>query len=165
LAAIGVLATLVLALAVVITLLQTGGAKAIADNVALIGGLIALGGLFTSQVVSIVLRDRRSFQGGTTEQRIARLTQALSESSHVIQEIEEEMQERSELVERLKQDAQRYERLTNIKREDADAVAQTLQGELRKGERRSLVTNFIMSFGFFALGVMTTIVLRFFFGL
>jgi ABC-type multidrug transport system fused ATPase/permease subunit len=164
LAAIGVIATLVLALAVVITLLQTGGTKAIADNAALIGGLIALGGLFTSQVVNTALRDRQSFQGGTTEQRIARLTQALSESSHVIQEIEEEMRERSELVERLKRDAQTYERLRNINREEAESVAQALGGELRKEGRRSFRANLVMSFAFFLLGVLTPIVLSIVFG-
>src|SRR5215211_1566763 len=58
--AIGVIATLVLAIAVVLALLRTGGAKAVADNAALIGALIALGGVFTAQLVSIALDDRRT---------------------------------------------------------------------------------------------------------
>ena len=58
--AIGVAATLVLALVVVTTLLRTGGAKAVSDNAALIGALVALGGVFTAQLVSIALDDRRS---------------------------------------------------------------------------------------------------------
>jgi Pentapeptide repeats (8 copies) len=60
LAAIGVAATLVLALAVVLTLLLTGSAKAVSDNAALIGALVALGGVLTAQMVSIALDDRRS---------------------------------------------------------------------------------------------------------
>jgi hypothetical protein len=60
LTAIGVAATLVLALMVVITLLLTGGAKAVSDNAALIGALVALGGVFTAQMVSITLDDRRA---------------------------------------------------------------------------------------------------------
>jgi uncharacterized protein YjbI with pentapeptide repeats len=60
LTAIGVIATLVLAVAVVMVLLRTGGAKAVSDNAALIGALVALGGVFTAQMVSIALDDRRT---------------------------------------------------------------------------------------------------------
>jgi uncharacterized protein YjbI with pentapeptide repeats len=59
LAAIGVVATLVLALAVVMVLWRTGGGEAVSDNAALIGALVALGGVFTAQMVSIILDDRR----------------------------------------------------------------------------------------------------------
>jgi uncharacterized protein YjbI with pentapeptide repeats len=60
LTAIGVAATLVLSLLVVIVLLRTGGAKAVSDNAALIGALVALGGVFTAQMVSIALEDGRT---------------------------------------------------------------------------------------------------------
>jgi hypothetical protein len=63
----GVVATLVLALAVVITLLQTGGAEAVSDNVALIGAVVALGGIFTTQMVSIALEDQRTRDARTLE--------------------------------------------------------------------------------------------------
>jgi uncharacterized protein YjbI with pentapeptide repeats len=58
--AFGVLATLVLALVVVIVLLLTGGGKAVSDNAALIGALVALGGVFTSQLLNITLEARRA---------------------------------------------------------------------------------------------------------
>jgi hypothetical protein len=57
---IGGVATLVLLLVVVWLLWRTGGAKAISDNAALIGALVALGGVFTAQLVSIALDDRRT---------------------------------------------------------------------------------------------------------
>jgi hypothetical protein len=60
LTAIGVGATLVVALTVIVTLLQTSGHKAISANAALIGALVALGGVFTTQLVSIALDDRRT---------------------------------------------------------------------------------------------------------
>src|SRR5215218_10252320 len=60
LTAIGVTATLVLAVAVVMLLLRTGGAIAVSDNAALIGALVALGGVFTAQMVGIALDDRRT---------------------------------------------------------------------------------------------------------
>jgi hypothetical protein len=138
--------------------------------VPLIAGLIGALGSIVSAALTLWLQQRRqSAQRGTTEetteQRIARLTTALSESSRVIQEIEEEMKDRTELVEKLKEDADRYERLSNINREEAEAVAQALGGELRKEGRRSLLTNFLMNFGFFVLGVAATLVLSTYFGL
>ena len=60
LTAIGVIATLVLAVAVVMVLLRAGGAKAVSDNAGLIGALVALGGVFTAQMVSIALEDQRT---------------------------------------------------------------------------------------------------------
>jgi hypothetical protein len=60
LAAIGVVATLLLALMVVVVLLLTGGSRRLSNNAALIGALIALGGVFTAQVVGIALDDQRS---------------------------------------------------------------------------------------------------------
>jgi Pentapeptide repeats (8 copies) len=60
LTAIGVIATLVLSVVVVMVLLRTGGAKAVSENAALIGALVALGGVFTAQMVSIALDDRRA---------------------------------------------------------------------------------------------------------
>jgi hypothetical protein len=67
LAAIGVVATLVLAVAVVMVLLRTGGAGAVSDNAGLIGALVALGGVFTAQMVGISLDDRRAQQARELE--------------------------------------------------------------------------------------------------
>jgi hypothetical protein len=134
---------------------------------AIIGALVSIA---AAALTVLYERERRSARRGviaeeSTEQRIARLTTALSESSHVIQEIEAEMKNRTELVEKLKRDAETYERLRNINREEAEAVAQALGGELRKEGRRSLLTNFFMNFVFFVLGVATTIALSILFGL
>jgi uncharacterized protein YjbI with pentapeptide repeats len=61
LTAIGVAVTLATALTVVFVLsLQPNGAKAVSDNAALIAALIALGGVFTAQTVSIALDQRRT---------------------------------------------------------------------------------------------------------
>jgi pentapeptide repeat protein len=59
---IGGVATLVLAVAVVMALLRTGGAKAVSDNAGLIGALVALGGVFTAQMVSVALEEQRSHE-------------------------------------------------------------------------------------------------------
>src|SRR5215208_5262599 len=66
---IGVIVTLVLAVAVVMALLRTGGTKAVSDNAALIGALVALGGVLTAQMVSIALDDRRTQESRNLEER------------------------------------------------------------------------------------------------
>jgi uncharacterized protein YjbI with pentapeptide repeats len=71
LATIGVVATLVLALVVVMALLRTSDANAVSDNAALIGALVALGGVFTAQLVSIALEDRRTQEARELEGRRA----------------------------------------------------------------------------------------------
>ena len=50
--------TFVLAVGVVIVLLRTDGAKAVSDNAPLIAAVIALGGVLTTQMVSIAVEDR-----------------------------------------------------------------------------------------------------------
>jgi hypothetical protein len=77
--AIGVSATTVLALLVVIFLLRTGGAKAVSDNAALIGALVALGGVFTTQMVSIALDDRRTQESRNIEDRRTQETRELED--------------------------------------------------------------------------------------
>jgi hypothetical protein len=57
---IGGVASLVLFLTVVIVLARTGGAKAVSDNAAVIGALVALGGVLTAQMVSVAVENRRS---------------------------------------------------------------------------------------------------------
>jgi hypothetical protein len=60
---IGVGATLVVTAAVVVVLLLFGsGAKAVSDNAALIGALVALGGVFTTQLVNSALEAQRAEQ-------------------------------------------------------------------------------------------------------
>jgi uncharacterized protein YjbI with pentapeptide repeats len=65
---IGVAATVVVVLMVVITLRLTAGAKAVSDNAVLISALVVLGGVFTSQMVNSTLEDRRAQQVRETEQ-------------------------------------------------------------------------------------------------
>ncbi len=77
LAAIGVVATLVLASVVVVALLQTGDAKAISENAAVIGALLALGGVFTTQLVNSALEDRRAREARDIEATRAQETRRI----------------------------------------------------------------------------------------
>jgi TolA-binding protein len=92
-------------------------------------------------------------QEETFEDRIRRLATALESSAATISEIQGEIDRRQSLVEQLQQDANRYEQLSKLKRAEAEAVAQLVEGKLRQGERRSLWLGFAMNFFFFLLGV------------
>jgi uncharacterized protein YjbI with pentapeptide repeats len=56
----GVVATVFVALLVVFTLFRAGGTQAISDNVAIIGAVAALGGVFTTQMVNTALENQRA---------------------------------------------------------------------------------------------------------
>jgi hypothetical protein len=99
------------------------------------------------------------------EQRIRRLISALSEAATTVEQIEDEIRERHELAQQLQADVRKYERLREVNQEEVEAVAQVLGGELRKGERRSFLTGFLLNLVFFVLGVGATIVLSMLFGL
>ena len=79
--------TLVLALMVVVALLRAGGAKSVSDNAALIGALVALGGVFTAQMVSIALEDQRTREARDLEvqrMRVAALQNYLKDVGELL---------------------------------------------------------------------------------
>ena len=78
LAAIGVVATLVLALVVVIVLVLTHGAGAVTRNAALIAALVALGGVFTAQLVNTGLEAQRAHEAAL-EKYVEHLGKLLTE--------------------------------------------------------------------------------------
>jgi hypothetical protein len=69
--AIGVAATLVLALMVVITLLLTCGSGAVSENATAIGGLILSGAVFSNQLVNTALGDQHIREARALEDRRA----------------------------------------------------------------------------------------------
>ncbi|EGR4363233.1 hypothetical protein QO227_21265 [Vibrio vulnificus] len=92
----------------------------------------------------------------TLEDRINKLTNALKESSHLVTEVETEIQSRQKLVQELQKDAQKYEQLIALNQEQVDAVAQVLQGELRKEGKSSFWKGVAVNFVFFILGAGTS---------
>ena len=58
-----------MAVLVVMALLRTGDAKAVSDNAAIIGALVALGGVFTAQMVSIALENQRTQEARDIEKQ------------------------------------------------------------------------------------------------
>jgi uncharacterized coiled-coil protein SlyX len=78
-----------------------------------------------------------SSEGGQTlEQRAGSLTTALSDSAHVIQEIETDIEARREIAEKMQNDIEIYERIKDLNCSEVEAVAQAVEGEDRKEDGR-----------------------------
>ncbi len=122
-------------------------------SIEIIAQLAATGAVasFTASGITYLLK-RKSKNKETLDDRITKLTNALQQSSHLISEVEAEIQSRSQLVAELKKDAESYEKLVSINKDQVEAVAQLLNGELRKEGRRSFWSGFMLNLGFFLLG-------------
>ncbi len=96
--------------------------------------------------------ENKGIKKETLEDRIIKLTTALKESSQLVTEVETEIQSRQQLVSELQNDAEKYQKLISINQEQVDAVAQLLQGVLRKDSNKSFWKGVIMNFVFFIMG-------------
>lgn len=85
--------------------------------------------------------------------RIQILTGRLNISAKTISEIEREIAERQELVKKLENDAETAKRLTVVSREQVEAIAQTLRGELEKKEQSSFWITHLTAVFYTLLGV------------
>jgi TolA-binding protein len=117
---------------------------------------LAVSGTIASIIASVfevyVLKKYRKPEN--LESRINKLAAALKESSRLVGEVEDEISKRQSLVNELQQDAERYQRLVSINREQVEAVAQLLQGELRKEGRKSFWGGVAVNFVFFSFGAL-----------
>ena len=120
--------------------------------------LVAAAAAAASAFVSLLrqYRARRKSGSETVEDRIAKLTRSLQQTSHLIAGIEEEIATRTALATKLKDDVERYNQLKALNQQQVEAIAQTLRGELSTQSRRSFWSGFWMNFGFFACGALLT---------
>jgi TolA-binding protein len=112
----------------------------------------ALSASLAAGVAAKVFYGMRAREPETLEARITKLTTALKESSSLVTEVEEEIESRQKLVAELQKDAENYERLISLNKEQVDAVAQLLQGELRKEGNKSFWKAVAVNSLFFILG-------------
>src|SRR4051794_41046867 len=110
-----------------------------------------LGGLVSTWLAS---RQERRSGPVTLDERIPKLTNALRESTRIASEVEREIATRSQAVEKLRQEQE----LLELDREQVEAVAQTLRGELRREGKRSFWISVAQNMVFFGLGVLATVV-------
>lgn len=99
----------------------------------------------------------RATQPSPRAKRIQELTKAFDDATALVDELRSEITEGHLLAERYKADVEQYERLAQLKSAEVEAITRVLKGELRSGERRSilwgLVSNALVGVVFFLLGL------------
>jgi TolA-binding protein len=119
-------------------------------------------GVLASVVAGVIqsfFSHKNSKNEETLEDRINKLTSALKESSHLVTEVEAEINERRNLVQELQKDAEKYEKLVSMNKDQVEAVAQLLQGELKKEGNKSFWKGILANFIFFVLGAGVSVAL------
>jgi hypothetical protein len=89
----------------------------------------------------------------TLEDRIKLLTDSLNSSARTIQEIENEIKDRQALVTKLQRDAEIAQKLTALNKDQVDAIAQVLRGQIEAEEHRSFWGNQFLAVLYTLLGV------------
>jgi hypothetical protein len=96
--------------------------------------------------------------------RVQQLKASLSDALDVIREIQEEIKSRTQLVSKLEEDIKTASDLAALKKDEVEAVAQVIRGELKSQERRSVRTTLLVNILFFLLGagisLLVNVVLR-----
>jgi uncharacterized protein YjbI with pentapeptide repeats len=85
LTAIGVVATVLISVTVITALLLTGGPTTVSENAALIGALVALGGVFTTQLVNTGLENQRA-QEAALQKYLEEMRKVLADLDRPVQD-------------------------------------------------------------------------------
>lgn len=124
--------------------------------VGILGILLSMFGAF------IEYGGRKKQTKKNLKDKIKKLTTALSESVHLIDNIQGEINKRHKLVTKLKEDHEHFESLIKLKEPEVEAVAQLLRGELQKEGRSSFLKGIIVNFIFFVLGSSVSLIVTFY---
>ena len=106
--------------------------------------------------LKIWLRKKRKERGPTLEERIDKVSESLKNSISDIQELSEDVKSKQKAIEILKKEHTRYEHLTQLKTEEAQAVAELLKDDNKKSFWKGVAINF----GFFVLGTIIAVSLN-----
>jgi hypothetical protein len=118
----------------------------------LIGLLIISTIVFSlSTVVSIVHEKPKEID---LAQRIRVLTESLNAAAETIGEIEDQIRQREILVQKLQEDADTASKLTSMNKEQLDAVAQVLKGQIEKEQHQTFWSAQLLAFFYTILGVI-----------
>jgi hypothetical protein len=120
-----------------------------------LAALAAAAGLsFAVQALrELISRRTRPERGQTLDERLRVLVGSLNQASTSVGEIEREIRSRQELVDRLR----REQRLLELNRDEVDAVAQALGGEVKREGRKTFWMGVAQNGVFFGLGVGVTL--------
>jgi hypothetical protein len=146
--AIGILVTFALAVGVVIALRSSGDANAVSDNAPLIAAVIALGGVLTTQMVSIAVEDQRARETSKLEDRRNQEAQQLEDqraNGTALQKYFEDVGKL--LIEQPLRKASPGDNLSTVVRAQTQAVLQGTVKQPLEGGRKRILLRFLYESG------------------
>ena len=129
--------------------------------ISLIFAIAAIISITAQHILSTYLWEKQ--KNNTLQERVDRLTSSLGDAMTLLSEFESEIKTRSALVDNLKKDIKQYNKISKLNKDEVEAIAYLLRGELQKGSRKSFWQGFVINFIFFLLGAFTPSFLRMFF--
>jgi hypothetical protein len=93
--------------------------------------------------------------------RISTLTESLNGAAKTIDAIEHEIKQRQALVEQLEREADTASKLKTLNKDQLDAVAQVLKGEIQSDQRQNFWNAQALAFFYAAVGVALSELYRF----
>lgn len=118
--------------------------------------VVTLVGIIASLGVSGWEVWRQIYPSGSIEERAEDLSRSLKEASRLVDQMQSDIQSRQAIVTKLRNDLATYDKLAALKKEEVEAVAQALRGEIDRNARRSFWEGVGVNFGFFFLGVIAS---------
>jgi hypothetical protein len=149
---------------IVLSWLLTAKHPSIADILNLLGVFTATGGIFGVLLAQFLHREvapglAARDESLTLESRIDHQARALRNAADNMRAIEGEIAARQQLVEKLAADAATQEYLLDVTRQEAEAIARTLRGELARSDTRARREQLLFGLLFFALGIAASVAL------
>jgi uncharacterized membrane protein YdfJ with MMPL/SSD domain len=90
------------------------------------------------------------------QQRAEQLSKSLTDATTLIDQMQADIQSRQAMVTKLQSDLETYNKLATLKKDEVEAVAQVLRGEIDRNSRRSFWEGVAVNFTFFILGAVVS---------
>ncbi len=131
---VGVVITLVLAVVVIWALLRAGGVGLLSDNAALIGALVALGGVATAQMVGTSLANERSREEAL-QKYIDRMGELLKERREQLRKQPEQLKQFDDEIRELETVNRQLEAELRTRKDELNRLEEDLPEKLEKYRR------------------------------
>jgi hypothetical protein len=123
-------------------------------HIHIIINVLALGVTIASGFQLIILF--RQPASASAQDRVQQLSKSLSEATQLIDQMQIDIESRQRMVTKLQGDLETYDKLAALKKDEVEAVAQVLRGEIDKSSRRSFWEGVAVNFAFFILGAIAS---------
>lgn len=136
----------------------SGPWRSVALGTSLLAGMIFA--IALSALTGLEFRVLRIDRAGVERrERIRLLSKNLSTAVDMIAQLEEELRAGAARADDLRAEVERYQSVAVLQAEEVEAVVEVLRAEMRREERRGLLKEVLINFGFFVAGIAVTAIL------